>query len=195
MTIIKIIGEEPFSGLVSINNLKSVASLALHTAASEVSEMLRHSGVRHVVAGGVAVSCNGYARTTNNVDYVVEEAAFEHRNKALYLRPDLPVKYLGIPIHYVAPSNSFEQAMLEQYLVIPDREQVPILPIKPLIVMKLISRRHKDLADLVELLKRRIREIEDIRAFVGENLPAQKNMFDELVACAESEMSEEGTIA
>jgi len=195
MTVIKIVGEEPFNGLVSINNLKSSASPALHTAASEVSEMLRHSGVRHVVVGGVAVSCNGYARTTNNVDYAVEPGTFEYRNKALYLRPDLPVKYLGIPIHYITPSNPFEQAMLEQYLVIPDRGQVPILPIKPLVVMKLISRRHKDLADLVELLKRRISEVEDIRAFVGESLPAQKGLFDELVACAEAEMAEEGTIA
>ena len=195
MTVIKMIGEEPFNGLVSINNLKSVASLALHTAASEVSAMLRHSGVRHVVVGGVAVCCNGYSRTTSNVDYAVGTGAFESRNKALYLRPDLPVKYLGIPVHYVAPTNSFEQAMLEQYMVIPDWGQVPILPIKPLIVMKLISHRHKDLADLVELLKRRISEIEDIRTFVGENLPKQKNMFDELVACAESEMAEEGTIA
>jgi hypothetical protein len=195
VTVIKMIGEEPFNGLVSINNLKSVASLALHTAASEVSAMLRHSGVRHVVVGGVAVCCNGYSRTTSNVDYAVGTGAFEHRNKALYLRTDLPVKYLGIPVHYVAPTNPFEQAMLEQYLVIPDWGQVPILPIKPLIVMKLISRRHKDLADLVELLKRRISEIEDIRAFVGESLPAQKDMFDELVACAEAEMAEGGTIA
>ena len=194
MTVIKIVGEEPFGGLVSINNLKTIASLALHTAASEVSEMLRHSGVRHVVVGGVAVSCNGYSRTTSNVDYAVGPCAFEYRNKALYLRPDLPVKYLGIPIHYVAPTNPFERAMLERYMVIPDRGQVPILPVKPLIVMKLISHRHKDLADLVELLKRRISEIEDIRAFVGENLPAQKDTFDELVACAESEMAEEGTI-
>jgi hypothetical protein len=194
VTVIKIVGEEPFSGLVSINNLKSIASPALHTAASEVSEMLRHSGVRHVVVGGVAVSCNGYARTTSNVDYAVGPCAFEYRNKALFLRADLPVKYLGIPIHYVAPSNPFEQAMLEQYLVIPDKGQVPILPIKPLVVMKLISRRHKDLADLVELLKRWVKEIEDIRAFVSENLPAQKGMFDELVACSESEMAEEGTI-
>jgi hypothetical protein len=193
VTVIKIVGEEPFNGLVSINNLKSIASLALHTAASEVSEMLRHSGVRHTVVGGVAVSCNGYARTTSNVDYAVEAAAFEYRTKALYLRPDLPVKYLGIPIHYVT-ANPFEQAMLDQYMVIPDRGQVPILPIKPLFVMKLISRRHKDLADLVELLKRWTREINDIRAFVIENLPAQKDMFDELVACAESEMAEEGAI-
>ena len=81
MTVIKIVGEEPFNGLVSINNLKSIASLALHTAASEVSEMLRHSGVRHTVVGGVAVSCNGYARTTSNVDYAVEDAAFEYRNR------------------------------------------------------------------------------------------------------------------
>ena len=66
------------------------------------------------------------------------------------------------------------------------------LPLAPLVVMKLIARRHKDLADVVELLKRRINEIESLRAFVVENLPAQQKMFDELVACAEAEMAEEG---
>jgi hypothetical protein len=188
VTIVKIVGEEPF-GTTSINNLK-VPSLYL--ASTAVSELLRKAGVRHTLVGGAAVSCNGYGRTTSNVDWGVGACAFHQRDKALFLRGDLPVKYLGIPIHYVAPSNAFETAMLERYIVVPAPGEVPVLPLAPLVVMKLIARRHKDLSDVVELLKRRINEIESLRAFVVENLPAQQKMFDELVACAEAEMAEEG---
>jgi hypothetical protein len=193
LTVIKIAKEAPFSGVTSINNLQPI-SLSLHATAIEVSELLRRAGVRHVVVGGVAVSCNGYGRTTQNVDYAVGKCAFEYRGKALFLRPDLPVKYLGIPVHYVAPSDPFEAAMLEQYLTVPAPGEVPVLPLGPLVVMKLIARRHKDLADLVELLKRRIRETEYLRGFVKENLPAQREQFDELVACAEAEMAQDGGV-
>jgi hypothetical protein len=191
LTVIKVAKEAPFSGVTSINNLQPI-SLSLYATAIEVSELLRRAGVRHVVVGGVAVSCNGYGRITQNVDYAVGKCAFEYRDKALFLRSDLPIKYLGIPVHYVAPSDPFEMAMLEQYLTVPAPGEVPVLPLGPLVVMKLIARRHKDMADLVELLKRRIRETEYLRGFVAENLPRQRAMFDELVACAEAEMAEDG---
>jgi hypothetical protein len=58
--------------------------------------------------------------------------------------------------------------------------------------MKLISRRHKDLADLVELFKRQIPNLDSVRAFVASNLPSQVSMLDELITCAEDEMSQEG---
>jgi hypothetical protein len=193
LTVIKVAKEAPFSGVTSINNLQPI-SLSLHATAIEVSELLRRAGVKHVIVGGVAVSCNGYGRTTQNVDYAVGKCAFEYRDKALFLRPDLPIKYLGIPVHYVAPSDPFEVAMLEQYLTVPAPGEIPVLPLGPLVVMKLIARRHKDMADLVELLKRRIRETEYLRGFVAENLPRQRAMFDELVACAEAEMTEDGGV-
>lgn len=192
MTIIKIGHEEPFKGIASIDNLRATVPEALRTAAIEGSAMLRAAGVRHVLVGGVAVSCNGYGRTTQNVDFAVGPCAFEYRDKAWFLRIGLPFKILGIPIHYVAPSNPFEQAMLDQYLEIPAASHVPVLPLEPLVVMKLISMRHKDLADLVELFKRQIPNLDSVRAFVASNLPSQVSMLDELITCAEDEMSQEG---
>jgi hypothetical protein len=190
VTVIKISKEPPFSGVTSINNLQPI-SLSLYEAATGVSELLRRAGVRHVIVGGAAVSCNGYGRTTQNVDYAVGKCAFSYNDKALFLRADLPVRYMGIPVHYVLPSDPFEVAMLEQYLTVPAPGEVPVLPLGPLVVMKLIAHRHKDLADLVELLKRRIREVEYLRGFVAENLPGQQSMFDQLVASAEQEMIED----
>jgi hypothetical protein len=196
VTVVKVgKDEKEFDGNVSINNLRSVATTALYTAATGVSEILRHAGVRHTIGGGVAVCCNGYGRTTQNVDYVVGKCAFEYRDKALFLRPELPVRYLGIPIHYVAPSNPFEQAMLDQYLTVPAHGVVPVLPLNPLIVMKLIAHRHKDRADIVELLKRCAGPtVESALAFVAENLPSQKDVFEGLVADAEAETVAEGGV-
>ena len=192
MTVIKIGKELAFPGQVSIDNIKSTVPEALRAAAIEVSEILRRAGVRHVLVGGVAVSCNGYGRTTANVDFAVGPCAFDYREKALFLRADLPVKYLGIPIHYVATSRAFEQVMLDQYLVVPAPGEVPVLPIGPLVVMKLIARRHKDLADLVELFKRRTLDLEHVREFVDKNLPSQIDMLDELILCADNEVAEAG---
>jgi hypothetical protein len=194
VTVIKVYKELPFNGIVSINNLREVVSESFYAATSEVSELLRSAGVRHTVVGGVAVSCNGFGRTTRNIDMGVGKCAFEFRNKGLFIRPDLPVQYLGIPIHYIAPSSAFEQAMLEQYLVVPAPGDVPILPIGPLVVMKLIAKRHKDLSDIVELVKRRINEIEYLRTFVADNLPSKKDAFDALVADAENEMIDDGGV-
>jgi hypothetical protein len=193
VTVIKVGKEAPYPGIASIDNLRATVPEALRAAACEVSELLRRAGVRHVLCGGVAVSCNGYGRTTQNIDFAVGPCAFEYRDKGLFLRGDLPFRYLGIPIHYVATNNAFERAMLEQYIVVPAHGDVPVLPIGPLTVMKLISRRHKDLADLVEMFKRRIVDLEAVREFVSKNLPSQVTMLDELILCAENEMAEEGT--
>ena len=193
MTVIKVGKEAPYPGIASIDNLRATVPEALRAAAVEVSELLRRAGVRHVLCGGVAVSCNGYGRTTGNVDFAVRECAFDYRDKALFLRPDLPVKYLGIPVHYVLANDPFEKAMFEQYCVVPEHGDVPVLPIGPLTVMKLIARRHKDLADLVELFKRRIVDLEAVRKFVAENLPLGKDLLDELITCAENEMALAGT--
>jgi hypothetical protein len=191
MTIIKIGKVKSFAGIASIDNIRTTVPEALRDAAIEVSSMLRTAGIRHVLVGGVAVSCNGYGRTTQNVDVVVEPGAFEYRDKAMFLRLGLPFKCLGIPIHYVLPTNPFEIAMLEQYLEIPAAGHVPILQIGPLTAMKLISRRHKDIADLIELFKRRTPDLDGVRKFVKENLPSQVQMLDELIACAEDESAQE----
>ena len=192
MTVIKLGKEEHFSGIASINNLHSHVSENLILATKRTSELLRRAGVRHVLAGGVAVSCNGYSRTTSNIDWAVGKSAFEFREQGIFLRPELPVKFAGVPVHYLAPTDPFEQMMLEQYLVIPLSGEVPVLQFGPLTVMKLIGRRHKDCADLIELFKRRLSELPALKAFVKSNLPSQADMLDDLIACAESELATEG---
>ena len=192
MTVLKLTKELPFTGIASINNLHAHIAENLILATKRTSEILRRAGIRHVLAGGVAVSCNGYSRTTNNIDWAVGKCAFEFRDQDLFLR-ELPIKCMGVPIHYVAPTNPFEQMMLEKYLVVPAPGEVPVLQLGPLVVMKLIGRRHKDCADMIELFKRRLPELSELRVFVKDNLPSQVEQLDNLIACAEAELAEDGT--
>ena len=177
----------PFDGNVSINNLHACVAQVQIDGVRAVSEIFRRNGVRHCLVGGLAVACNGYPRCTDNLDFLVGECAFHSRDGILYVRPELPIKYKGIRINWVT-ANSFELPIVERYLVVPDGGQVPIMPVEPLIVMKLIAQRHKDHADIVELLKRQPGDkIKAIEAFVLEMLPSQVRTFGELVKCAENE--------
>lgn len=153
---------------------------------------MRRSGIRHCLVGGLAVSCNGYSRTTSNIDWAVGDCAFNYQDKGLFLRPELPIKFTGIPIHYVASTNPFEKMMLEQYLTIPAPGEIPVLQLGPLVVMKLIGRRIKDKADLIELFKRRLSDLPSVKEFVKTNLPNQVEMLNELIIEMETELAAEG---
>jgi hypothetical protein len=194
VNVVKISPEAPFEGNVSINNLREFVP-GLYTSTCRLSENLRRAGIGHTIVGGVAVSCHGFGRTTKNIDaLVIGELAFEYRDGETFLRQGLPVSILGIAIHYVAPTDAFEKAMLEQYLTVPAPGEVPILPLGPLMVMKLIAGRWKDLSDVAELVKRHLREVAYLRAFIAENLPSQLSRFDGLVADAERELIEGGGV-
>ena len=70
--------------------------------------------------------------------------------------------------------------------MLPARGQVPIMPIEPLIGMKLLSGRHKDRTDIIELVKVRS-DLSSIVEFTKTNIPALLPMLDELITCAEEE--------
>lgn len=192
MTLIEVFTEPRFDGFVSINNLSVCVPQVVIDGVRAVSALLRGQGIRHIIVGGVAVSCNGYPRATADIDIAVGDCAFEYREKITYLKSGLPLKYAGVRIRYVAPTNSYEKAMLEQYLIVPASSEVPILPIGPLVVMKLIAGRHKDRADIIELFKRRSSAaIDEIEQFVKQALPSQTNLLGELITCAANERDEE----
>jgi hypothetical protein len=84
--------------------------------------------------------------------------------------------------------------MLEQYLITPSTGDLPpVLPISPLVVMKLAAGRYKDRADIIELFKRRtMNSIDEIEKFVRSYLPSQIEVFLNLVACVANERANEG---
>ena len=128
-----------------------------------------------------------YLRNTNNIDFLIEDNAFEVRDGVVFTRFEFPIKYRGTPVNWVT-MNDFEKKILLQYLCVPTKGEIPIMPIEPLIVMKLIAGRHKDRTDIIELLKiSPVFQIEVVESFVETNLPSQLKLFQELVLCAESE--------
>ena len=142
-------------------------------------------GVKHVVVGGLAVGANGYLRNTNNLDFMVDNSAFVFRDRVVYVRSDLPIKYFGTRVNWVSMSPS-EEPIFGKFLVLPTRDQVPIMPIEPLIGMKLIAARHKDRTDIIELIKVRS-NLTSITEFVNTNIPHLLPLLNELIICAEEE--------
>ena len=138
---------------------------AVDVALGEVRRLLEDAGVRFKLVGGVAVVHHGYARTTEDVDVLVEggavgrlaptiashgftqQSAARLRHVATGVRVDLLVA--GEPLPRAGAG------------VYPSPESLAGSPRDPSVVglpglleLKLRSHRHRDLADVVELLKR-----------------------------------------
>ena len=171
--------------MCSIDNLTGCVPQTQIDGLRMVSEIFRKMGVRHVVVGGLAVGANGYLRNTNNLDFLVDNNAFIFADKIVYVRRDLPIKYFCTRVNWVSMSPS-EEPVFSKYLLLPARDQVPIMPIEPLIAMKLIAARHKDRTDIIELVKVRS-DLTSITEFVSVNIPHLLPLLNKLILCAEEE--------
>jgi hypothetical protein len=188
VTLIDVFSEEPFTGTASIDNLHACVSQVMIDGLRAVSLILTKQGIRHSLVGGMAVACHGYPRTTDNMDFAVRECAFEYHDKITLLRAGLPVKYMGIRVNYVTFTTKIEKELLEQYLEVPSPGGIPVMPLGPLIAMKLMANRLKDKADVCEMLKRRgLREVEAVMKWIAEGLPSHAGLMAELVAAADNE--------
>ena len=171
--------------ICSIDNLTGCVPQTQIDGLRMVSEIFRKKDVRHSVVGGLAVGANGYLRNTNNLDFLVDDNAFLYSDRVVYVRNDLPIKYFGTRVNWVSMSPS-EKPIFGKFLVLPARDQVPFMPIEPLITMKLISGRHKDRTDIIELAKVRS-DLSSIVEFTAANIPHLLPLLNELIICAEEE--------
>jgi hypothetical protein len=165
-----------------------VAPEVLH-AAAVASGMLRDAGVPHALAGGLAVGAHGYPRTTDDVDFLVGDEAFVlHSGGLVTLR--VPVIAVGdVRIDLV----SIEESKAEGGLLRPAVDtplvvdRIPVVPLTALVYMKLKAGRQKDLADLVELLKRGKVEIAAIDQYLDQNALDLKGKWDRVKEMAAKE--------
>ena len=165
--------------ICSIDNLTGCVPQTQIDGLRMVSEIFRKKEVKHVVVGGLAVGANGYLRNTNNLDFLVDDNAFIYSDRVVYVRNDLPIKYSGTRVNWISMAPS-EKPIFGKFLVVPARNQVPIMPIEPLIAMKLIAARHKDKTDIVELIKAGA-DIDPIIAFVEERFPTKLPLLRQLI--------------
>jgi hypothetical protein len=144
-------------------------------AAGLASQKLREANIPHALAGGLAVCAHGYPRTTDDVNFLVGDEAFE-KHEGGFVTLKLPLIAIGnIRIDFV----SIDETKGEKHQLRPAVEQppesdgVPIVPLPALVYMKLKAGRQKDTADLVELLKRGRVDLEAMDRHLEEYAPEQ----------------------
>jgi len=121
-------------------------------AAVKTAEQLNHLGIRHALAGGLAVGAHGYIRATTDVDFLVGEEAFEHHGSVVAFKAGVPIEVAGVRIDYLSPISL--GAQVEEVLDHPPMtEGLAVVPIEVLIYMKLAAKRRRDLVDVIELIK------------------------------------------
>ncbi len=148
-------------------------------AAIKAAAQLDQIGVRHALAGGLAVGAHGYIRATTDVDFLVGEEAFEHHGPLVTFKAGVPIEVDGIRIDYLSPVSLGSQ--LEEVLDHPPTsEGLAIVPVEVLIYMKLVAKRRQDLLDVVELIKAGV-DLKCVRDYLGQYAGDLVALFEELV--------------
>jgi hypothetical protein len=113
-------------------------------AAKIASRELEQANVPHALCGGLAVEFYGYPRMTADVHFAVGDEAFHHHADGLVTLKVPIVSVDGIAIDFVSSDFETGEAL----------DGIPVVSLPTLIVMKLRAGRQRDIADLVELIKR-----------------------------------------
>jgi hypothetical protein len=166
--------------LPNLNLLRGVVATEILEAAETASRMLGEAGIPHALAGGLAVGAHGYPRTTDDVDFLVGDEAFEkHAGGLVTLK--LPLIAIGsVRVDFVSMDDS-DQERSQTRAAVEDpslTRDVPVVPLPVLVYMKLKAGRQKDVADLVELLKGGRIEIEAVDRYLQENAPQQVRRWE-----------------
>ena len=165
--------------------LEDVVAPRVLAAMRSASAALTSLGVRHAVAGGLAVGAHGYGRSTQDVDLLVGDEAFERRAGGLVtLKPGVPIQIDGVAVDLL--STSGDDAFLERSLAQPVEGEIPVVTAGTLVYLKLKSPRLKDRADVVELLKAGL-DAESARQYLEQHAPALVPKLGECIAQVRAE--------
>jgi hypothetical protein len=118
----------------------------------EMSRMFAEAGIRHALVG--ALGANAYRlrpRTTEDIDFLVGDEAFE-RHAAGFLTLRVPVvEYEGINVNQIRVDcdSAVGESALTRAIV---SEGVPLAPVDAIVVMKLLAGRTQGLADVEAII-------------------------------------------
>ena len=164
---------------MDITEVFRFVSPKVRDAAIKTAEQLNRLGIRHALAGGLAVGAHGYVRATTDVNFLVGEEAFEHQGSLVAFKAGVPIEVDGVRIDYLSPVSLGPQ--LEEVLDHPPiNEGLAIVPIEVLIYMKLAARRRRDLVDVVELVKAGA-DVNKVRRYLEQYARDLVSQFEELV--------------
>jgi hypothetical protein len=122
-------------------------------AVREVSRMFAAAGIRHALVGGLGANAyRARPRTTEDIDFLVGDEAFEsHRDGFVTMRVAV-VEFDGINIDQVPLPDGlagFEEGLARAHV----SDGVPIAPVDMIVVMKLVAGRTQDLADIEAMVE------------------------------------------
>lgn len=179
----------PESALPNLDRLRGIVAPEILAAAETASAKLREAGVPHALAGGLAVGAHGYPRTTDDVDFLVGEEAFEkHAGGLVTLKvPLIAVGNVRIDFVSLDEATGGDEPLHSAMENTSESNRVPIVPLVALVYMKLKAGRQKDLADLVELLKRGRIEVEEIDRYLEKQAPARIRKWEHVKKVAGEE--------
>ncbi|HEY2369937.1 MAG TPA: hypothetical protein VGH87_26235 [Polyangiaceae bacterium] len=152
---------------------------AVIAALREASRRLTAQGVRHLVIGALAVGAHGWPRATRDVDLLVAPEAWD----------TLVDSIGGVDIDYL-PVDVAGDFLLASFAAPFVSEDVPIAPMEVVIITKLLRLAMRDQADVVELVKAGVVDLDAVRAYLDTNAPMLTSRFDALVEQARRELGE-----
>jgi hypothetical protein len=140
----------------------------VHQTMRTVAKVFEENQIAYAIAGGMAVNAHRYVRTTGDVDFLVRTEALPalRRLAAQGTFNRVP----GRSRRFIDPATGihFDVIIAGMYpgngkpgpIVFPDplsvaemKNQLPVVNLKTLIELKLAARRHKDFADVVDLIR------------------------------------------
>lgn len=90
--------------IMDIKDVFSFVAPRVRDAAIKTSARLTDLGIRHALAGGLAVGAHGYIRATTDVDFLVGDEAFDHQGLLVAFKPGVPIEVDGIRIYHLSPT-------------------------------------------------------------------------------------------
>ena len=155
---------------------------AMHAAAAR----LEACGIRHALAGALAVGAHGYPRASKDVDFVVGDEAFTfHAGGIVTVNPDIPIRVGHVAVDPISVGTD-EPHLMEAVQRAPVSHGVAVLPVEALVYMKLKSPRRKDAADVVELVKAGV-DTAKISNYLARVAPDLTGKFKTLILEADAE--------
>jgi hypothetical protein len=174
------------SDLPDLSLLNGVVATQILDAMRAAAAKLEAAGIRHALAGALAVGAYGYPRASKDVDFVVGDEAFTtHEGGIVTVNPEVPIRVGEIVVDPICIGPN-EPHLVQALVQAPISSGIRILPIDGLVYMKLKSPRRKDAADIVELVKAGI-DVAKVTAYLTEHAPNLVDKFTALVHEAEAE--------
>ncbi len=139
--------------------LRDVVSPTLLRRAGEISRLLRELKIPHVLIGGLAVGLHGHPRATRDVDFLVGEEAFASTAPVLVYRDEIKdIAQVG-ETDVMSVPEKYPGLVGELRL----DDDVPVISLRGLVLLKLDANRARDREDVRVLLERSPVQVRGVR--------------------------------